>query len=96
MQTLTTRRIHARVYGRVQGVGFRAFVLHHAQVLELAGTVRNVYFPSRHVDVVAEGPQPELQSLIALLQQGPPISRVDKVDVTWLSPSGSPSRFRIA
>ncbi len=90
------QRIQAKVYGRVQGVGFRAFVLNRAQVLGLTGTVRNVYFPSRHVDVVAEGPQPELQSFIALLQQGPPMSRVDKVDVTWLNPTGTLPQFRIA
>ncbi len=96
MQRVTRRRIQAKIYGRVQGVGFRAFVLNRAQVLNLAGTVRNVYFPSRHVDVVAEGPQPELQSFIALLQQGPPMSRVDKVDVTWLTPAGSLPEFRVA
>ena len=90
------QRIQAKVYGRVQGVGFRAFVLNRAQILGLAGTVRNVYFPSRHVDVLAEGPQPALQSFITLLQQGPPMSRVDKVDVTWLIPTGTLPQFRIA
>ncbi len=90
------QRIQAKVYGRVQGVGFRAFVLNRAQVLGLTGTVRNVYFPSRHVDVVAEGPQHELQSLITLLHQGPSMSRVDKVDVTWLNPTGSLPSFRMA
>ena len=96
MQDIVTRRIHAKVYGRVQGVGFRAFVLHHAQALGLAGTVRNVYFPTRHVDVVAEGPQPDLQFLIDRLQQGPPMSRVDKIDLTWQNPTGSCPQFRIA
>lgn len=91
-----TRRIQAKIYGRVQGVGFRAFVLHQAQALDLAGTVRNVYFPSRHVDVVAEGPQPELQSFISLLHQGPPMSRVDKIDLAWSNPTGTPAHFRIA
>ncbi len=89
------RRIQAKIYGRVQGVGFRAFVLHRAQTLQLTGTVRNVYFPSRHVDVVAEGPEIELQSLLSDLHQGPPMSRVDRVDVTWQHPTGSSSHFRM-
>ena len=89
------RRIQAKIYGRVQGVGFRAFVLHRAQALQLTGTVGNVYFPFRHVDVVAEGPKSELQSLLQYLHQGPSMSRVDRVDVTWLNPTGSSSHFRI-
>lgn len=96
MERIITSRIQAKVYGRVQGVGFRAFVLNRAQGLGLTGTVRNVYFPSRHVDVVAEGTQPELQSLIGLLHQGPQMSRVDKVDVTWQKPTGSLPQFRIS
>ena len=89
------RRIQAKIYGRVQGVGFRAYVLHRAQALQLTGIVRNVYFPSRHVDVVAEGPKSELQLLLEYLDQGPPMSRVDRIDVTWLNPTGSSSHFRI-
>ncbi|HEY52933.1 MAG TPA: acylphosphatase [Caldilineae bacterium] len=90
------QRLQAKIYGRVQGVGFRAFVLHRAQALNLTGTVRNVYFPSRCVDVVAEGPKTALQTLLDLLHEGPSMSRVDRVDVTWQAPTGSFSHFRIA
>ena len=35
------QRLHARVYGRVQGVGFRYFVLNTAVELGLVGWARN-------------------------------------------------------
>ena len=42
------------VNGRVQGVGFRYFVVREAQSLGLAGWVRNL--PDGRVEVLASGP----------------------------------------
>jgi len=46
-------RLHAFVKGRVQGVGFRYFVLQSVEGLDLTGWVRNLY--DGLVEVVAEG-----------------------------------------
>lgn len=89
------RRLHAEVHGRVQGVGFRAFVLNRAIALRLTGTVRNVYFPRQYVDVIAEGPEPALKTLLGYLHQGPQLSRVERVDTIWSQPLGDYSSFRI-
>ncbi|MCP4167473.1 MAG: acylphosphatase [Chloroflexi bacterium] len=89
------QRFQAKIYGRVQGVGFRVFVSNQAQLLQLPGSARNVYFPNRHVAVVAEGPEAKLKRLIALLHQGPAMARVDKVDIAWLDPLGDEQTFRI-
>lgn len=92
MSTPATQRVVARVEGRVQGVGFRYFVVERAQALALGGTVRNL--PSGEVEVVAEGPRPSLDALIRDLHVGPPLARVRSVAIEWLPPRGA-REFRI-
>ncbi|MEO8138051.1 MAG: acylphosphatase [Gemmatimonadota bacterium] len=66
------------VRGRVQGVGFRYFVLRHATALGLVGWTRNL--PDGRVEVVAEGEAPALETLEGQLRVGPPHSQVDAVE----------------
>jgi acylphosphatase len=63
------------VEGRVQGVGFRAFVTREARRLPLAGFVRNLADGS--VEIVAAGPSEAIEALAAAARRGPPASRVD-------------------
>ncbi len=73
--TLSAQRI--RVTGLVQGVGFRPFVWHLAQQLELTGWVRN---DAQGVEVLAQGSRSHLQLLLARLRtEAPPLARVDTV-----------------
>ena len=71
------------VRGRVQGVGFRWFVMREAARLDLAGYVRNL--PDGTVEVVAQGAVSALASLESALRHGPPAARVDGVDKSNLS-----------
>ena len=71
------------VRGRVQGVGFRWFVMREAARLDLAGYVRNR--PDGTVEVVAQGAVAALASLESALRHGPPAARVDGVDKSNLS-----------
>ncbi|HET7379278.1 MAG TPA: acylphosphatase [Gaiellales bacterium] len=71
------------VSGRVQGVGFRWFVMREAARLDLAGYVRNL--PDGTVEVVAQGAVAALVSLESGLRHGPPAARVDSVDKSNLS-----------
>jgi acylphosphatase len=73
----------------VQGVGFRAFVVDHAQRLGLSGFVRNL--PDRRVEVVAEGVRRDVEALLRAAERGPAGARVAAVDVTWESPHGGSS-----
>lgn len=66
------------VRGRVQGVGFRYFVLRRAQAAGLAGWARNL--PDGSVEVVARGTDDELASLESALREGPPRSVVTDVE----------------
>lgn len=74
--------LHAMVFGRVQGVYFRAFVLEQAQQLELAGYVRNLRNPTS-VEVEAAGDRSALETLVQRLHEGPPGARVERIEVEW-------------
>jgi acylphosphatase len=78
---------HVRVAGRVQGVGFRVFVLDRAHRLGLAGFVRNL--PDRRVEIVAEGPAQGVAALLSAARRGPTGARVTVVDVLWETPRGA-------
>jgi acylphosphatase len=86
--------LRALVRGRTQGVGFRAFVLDRASRLDLTGFTRNLSDGSS-VEVVAEGPQEQLDVLLAHLRQGPPMSRVERVDTSWGEATGEYEGFRV-
>ena len=74
--------LRALVRGRVQGVGFRAFVVWRARELALDGFARNLS-DGTTVEVIAEGPRASLETLLTSLKEGPPMSYVKSVDVTW-------------
>jgi acylphosphatase len=75
------QRLEATVRGRVQGVGFRVFVVRRAMALGLDGWVANA--SSGAVDVVAEGPRADLDVLLAALRSGPPAALVQDVSERW-------------
>jgi len=72
------KAMQAFVRGRVQGVGFRWFVVREAERLGLRGFTRNL--PDGRVEVVASGEPDALQRLVTELQRGPSGARVDAVD----------------
>jgi len=82
------------VHGRVQGVGFRWFVLTRARRLGLAGWVRNLAGGS--VEVEAGGSPGQLDELEAALREGPPHARVDRLEILEISDEGElPNVFEI-
>ncbi|MGQ9456077.1 MAG: acylphosphatase [Armatimonadota bacterium] len=94
MKSHVEKRLVAVVRGRVQGVGFRYFVLDKAHQLGLVGIVRNLR--NGDVEVIAEGTQGALEALLATLRVGPRASRVDDVQVALLPPTGEYTDFSIA
>jgi acylphosphatase len=86
-------RVHIRVRGRVQGVGFRAFVLQSAIMNGLTGWVRNVGY--NEVETIAEGPRPILEQFLEEVRTGPRASRVDEADVEWETPTGEFQPFNV-
>ena len=86
--------LQAIVYGRVQGVYFRAFTSRHAVELGLTGYVCNL--PDwKGLEVQAEGERNKLERLIDHLKVGPPAAKVEKVVTNWSEYTGSYSNFKI-
>jgi acylphosphatase len=86
-------RLDATVMGRVQGVGFRYFVLREATGLDLEGWVANT--PTGAVRCVAEGPRPALDALLERLREGPPSAIVDRVSEAFMPATGGLGTFSV-
>jgi acylphosphatase len=85
-------RLNARVFGVVQGVGFRFWTMGKAEELGLTGEVRNVDDGS--VAVVAEGPESRVRDLLEWLNSDGTPGRVDRVDNEMLPAEGNFRGFR--
>ena len=80
------------VRGRVQGVGYRYFVLRQADVIGVAGFARNLSDGS--VEVGAEGSDQALGHLETALREGPAFAEVADVSREAIAERGS-SGFHI-
>lgn len=85
--------VHAVVSGRVQGVGFRYFVVREARRLGLGGWTRNT--DEGGVEVYAVGDRGSLNAFIEALGCGPMLARVDGVKTDWNVPVEPASEFMI-
>jgi acylphosphatase len=75
------------VRGRVQGVGYRYFVLRQADPLGVCGFARNL--PDEAVEVLAEGTDAALAEFEARLREGPAFAEVAGVEREEIPPRGS-------
>ncbi len=85
-------RAHLRIYGRVQGVGFRWSMQREARKLGVSGWVRNL--PDGSVEAVIEGERERVEALIGWAHQGPIFARVTRVEMKWEEPRGEKG-FRV-
>jgi acylphosphatase len=81
------------VEGRVQGVGYRAFVQRKAAQFALTGYVMNLKNGS--VRVLVEGSRPAIEELMRDLEKGPPLCHVDNVAVIWRPATGRFTGFGV-
>ena len=80
------------VHGKVHGVYFRASTQNKALELCLTGWVRNL--SNGTVKIHAEGSRDSLDQLIKWCQKGPPLAKVSRSDLNWITPQGMDG-FRI-
>jgi acylphosphatase len=76
---MTERTVHVIIHGRVQGVGFRAWVHHHAELNGLRGWVRNR--PDGTVEALFSGSDFEVEAMVKACRQGPRGSHVAALDL---------------
>lgn len=74
-------RARLTIEGLVQGVAFRASTVEEARRLGVCGWVRNV--PSGAVEAVIEGEEARVRRLIEWCRTGPPMARVNNVNISW-------------
>ena len=86
-------QIQATVHGRVQGVGYRYNTQQIAQNLGVTGFVRNL--SDGTVEIVAEGSDEQLNTLIDWAHRGPSGARVTQVDVVKGADQSRFDRFTI-
>lgn len=73
------KRARVIVSGRVQGVFYRATCAAVARELGLGGYVRNL--PHGRVEAAFEGPEADVDAMVAWCRHGPDLARVDEVEV---------------
>lgn len=88
-----TVRWRLRVRGLVQGVNFRAATRQEARAAGVAGWVRNRDDGS--VEIEAQGPRSAVETLAAWARRGPPVAKVDAVEVDEIAPREAESGFRV-
>jgi acylphosphatase len=80
------------VHGMVQGVGYRYTMRMIARDARVAGWVRNLR--DGRVEAVFEGPEEDVDALVAWCRAGPRWASVTGVDAVEEDPTGEPG-FRI-
>jgi acylphosphatase len=92
-EQIETRRVHIWVQGRVQGVGFRAYVMQNAFPIGVTGWVRNVGYDA--VEAIAEGTKEQIEEFLRMVKRGPIGSRVDESHEEWEQVTGEFGSFRV-
>jgi len=84
---------HLIISGKVQGVWFRASTKQKAEQLGIAGWVKNT--DNGRVEALIEGDEKQIQDMIKWCHQGPPLSRVKKVEVKNIDSTNGFNGFEI-
>jgi acylphosphatase len=87
------RRAEIVINGLVQGVGFRYYILKHAQQLGLTGYTKNLF--SGEVETVVEGEISLIEELFSLIKAGPRSASVNSAKIYWSAPKNEFNSFGI-
>lgn len=75
---MSNRILHVIIHGRVQGVGFRAWTHHQAELHGLRGWVRNRRDGT--VEALFSGPDDRVEAMLTACRLGPRGAVVDRVE----------------
>jgi acylphosphatase len=82
-----------RIQGRVQGVGYRDWLMREAARLGLHGWVRNR--PDGSVQALVAGEEGAVQALLTACRRGPVLARVDRIEETLAEDPAEPGFRRL-
>ena len=86
-------QLKMRIFGKVQGVWYRASTAGVARDLKLRGHAKNL--PDDSVEVVAVGSEKNLLKLKKWCAQGPTRSMVERIEEEWSENEGSFEDFKV-
>lgn len=81
------KQVHVYIKGDVIGVGFRAWTKIQAKIVGVNGWVRNAFEhpdkfgPGGGVEAVFQGEDEKIEEIIERVKDGPPVARVDDVEL---------------
>ncbi len=87
------KQVYILIGGRVQGVGFRYFVLRKAEQLDIAGWVKNT--PEGKVEIEASGELQNINTFIDWMKIGPARAIIGSFSVSDISPERKFDHFAI-
>ncbi|MDP2336514.1 MAG: acylphosphatase [Bacteroidota bacterium] len=90
---MSVKSVYLVIGGRVQGVGYRYFVVHKAEDLQITGWVRNT--PEGKVEIEAEGEPSNLETFIDWVKIGPTRAIVQSFSISEITPLRNFKTFTI-
>lgn len=80
------------ITGRVQGVGYRDWLVAEAQAVGVAGWVRNR--ADGAVEALVYGETDAVEELLRACRRGPRLAAVSRIEEAWADPPGEPGFYR--
>ena len=88
------RAKHVVIQGRVQGVGYRDWMVVQARALGVAGWVRNR--ADGAVEALVYGEVDAMEELLRACRRGPRLAQVSRIEEDWADPPEEPGFIRRA
>lgn len=95
------KQAHVYIKGDVIGVGFRAWTKIQAKILHVTGWIRNafekpeIFGKGGGVEAVFQGEERAIKEMLEKVKDGPPVSRVDDVEIFFQDQSELFEQFEI-
>ncbi len=86
------RARHLLIAGRVQGIGYRDWLVRAARNHQLSGWVRNL--ADGRVEAVLAGEEPAVEAVLLLARRGPPLAQVTDIEESFCDPPDQPGFVR--
>lgn len=87
------KNVHVIISGRVQGVWFRTSTKQKAEQLGITGWVRNT--KDGRVEAIFEGEEETVNQMLQWCHQGPPLSKVNNVEIKNQNPTNGFEEFSV-